>query len=265
MCLAIPFRPFTHCLVLRSLFSIINRYLLPSLLYRYGSSPIFVSHLMLFPATAMYRHLGVSTVEVSLICPSLTMIKLATCATSKACQPARLTPLCTDAAEGVTAGQRDPTLPFLLNDLQERATLPTYSFVYRWRARLRAMLQMDETWVGGGAVNCQTCALGKGKEMSIRSQSNFRRVFEVVIGQGLLRGGRIKRDSRNWVSSALWSGAAFQYRPTGRRGGGWEKYATAGLRVICLPFPSPYGLLLVQWKVNGSHLRPNSTAPSSYG
>ena len=72
------------------------------------------------------------------------------------------------------------------------------------------MLQTDETWVGDGAVNCRTCALGKGKEMSIRPQSNCRRLFEVVIGQGLLRRGRIKRDSRNWLSSALWSGAAFQ-------------------------------------------------------
>ena len=52
------------------------------------------------------------------------------------------------------------------------------------------MLQMDETWVGGGAVNCRTCALGKGKEMSIRWQSNFRRVFDVVIRRGLLRSVR---------------------------------------------------------------------------
>ena len=72
------------------------------------------------------------------------------------------------------------------------------------------MLQMDETRVGGGSVNCWTCALGKGKEMSIRSQSNFRRVFDVVIGQGLLRGVRIKRDSGYWISSVLLSGAASQ-------------------------------------------------------
>ena len=39
-----------------------------------------------------------------------------------------------------------------------------------------------ETRVGGGTVNCRTCAIRKGKEMSIQSHSNFR-------GQGLLHGG----------------------------------------------------------------------------
>ena len=51
------------------------------------------------------------------------------------------------------------------------------------------MLRIDETWVGGGTVNCQTHAIREGKETNIRSESNSRRVFDVVIGQGLSCGG----------------------------------------------------------------------------
>lgn len=49
------------------------------------------------PSRNQYRHFGVLAMEVSLLCPSLTMIKLANYATSKPCHPARITPLCTDA------------------------------------------------------------------------------------------------------------------------------------------------------------------------
>ena len=50
----------------------------------------------------------------------------------------------------------------------------------------------------------------EGKEMSISAKSNSRRrVFDVVIKQGLLYGGWIKRDSRK-ASSALWSGVVSQ-------------------------------------------------------
>ena len=77
-CFAIPnlfFRSFTHYLVLRSLFNIYK-----------ASIPFDVTPVQVliipdfrlssdaFPATAMYKHPGVSTVEVSLLCPSLTMI-----------------------------------------------------------------------------------------------------------------------------------------------------------------------------------------------
>jgi len=46
------------------------------------------------------RDINYGTLEVSLRCRSLTMIKLANNATSKACHPACLTPLCTDAVDG---------------------------------------------------------------------------------------------------------------------------------------------------------------------
>ena len=70
------------------------------------------------------------------------------------------------------------------------------------------MLRIDETWVGGGTVNCWAHAIRE--EPNIRSaESNSRRAFDVVIGQGLSCGGWIKQDSRK-VSSALWSGVASQ-------------------------------------------------------
>ena len=146
----------------------------------------------------------------------------------------------------MTACQGDPALPVLHNDLQENAT-PTYSspLVNRWWARRRETLQLDETWVGGGTVNCRTCAIGKGKKTSIRSKSNSQRMFDVVIGQGLLRGGWIKRDSRSWVSSALWSGAGFSVttdRIIGRGGGGYLRYSRLARFVFPFLHHTPYFL-----------------------
>ena len=79
----------------------------------------------------------------------------------------------------------------------------------------------------------------EGKETSIRQKSNSQRVFNVVIGQGLLRGGWIKRGGRSWIWSALWSGAASQYSVMTER----TREGTRTLQQACvayLAFPPPY-------------------------
>ena len=113
--------------------------------------------------------------------------------------------------------------------------------------RRRATLQIDEVRVGGGTVNCRTCAIREGKKTSIRSKSNSRREFDVVMGQGLLHGGWVKRESRSWVSFALWSGAASSNDQGEERG----KSSLQQACVVCFAFPPPYASLIVQWKVNG--------------
>jgi hypothetical protein len=62
----------------------------------------------------------------------------------------------------------------------------------RERAKRSEMLRINKTWVGSGTMNYQTRTTREGKETSIRSKANSRRVFDVVIGQGLLREGWIK-------------------------------------------------------------------------
>jgi hypothetical protein len=64
---------------------------------------------------------------------------------------------------GVIAGQRDPTLPFSLNELQEQANPPAYSvlLIYRRSARQRATFCFGDVWVGGGTANCRTRAIGE--------------------------------------------------------------------------------------------------------
>ena len=88
------------------------------------------SHLILLPAKTTYGHPGVPKVPGSLLCRSLTMTKLANYVTSKAChsEPHALAYWCSGWWwTGVIASQRDPTLPFPLDDLQEHANPPTYS------------------------------------------------------------------------------------------------------------------------------------------
>ena len=94
------------------------------------------------------------------------------------------------------------------------------------------MLQIDEVRVGGGTVNCWTCTIREGKKTSIRSKSNSRREFNVVMGQGWLHGGWVKRESRSWVSFALWSGAA----SSNDQGEGGGKVHYSKLAWFVLPF-----------------------------
>ena len=112
VCFAIPnlfFRSFTHYLVLRSIFSIINLYQasIPFEIFFFTVTTVQVRIIPDFrlSSDAFFSYSVVQTsrgvnMEVSLLSPSLTMIKLANYATFKACQPAHLSPLCTDAADG---------------------------------------------------------------------------------------------------------------------------------------------------------------------
>ena len=187
------------------------------------------SHLILFPATAMSRHLGVSTMEVNLLCRSLTMFKLATQPASHPC--VRMQWMVVERRDHWPTRSHSP-----LSAQRSTGTCNSSNdsspSINRLRARRRAMFQIEETRVGGETVSCRIYANREGRKTSIRWKSNSRREFDVVMGQGLLHGGWVKRESRSWVSFALWSGAA----SSNDQGEGGGKVHYSKLAWFVLPF-----------------------------
>ena len=80
------------------------------------------SPLILLPAQTIYRHPWVLKGPISPLCRSLTTIKLANYPTSKSCHSEPHAPVYWCSGwwwTGVIAGQRDPALPFPLQNLQD--------------------------------------------------------------------------------------------------------------------------------------------------
>ena len=77
-------------------------------------------------------------------------------------------------------------------------------WIYRQQAGRRGMLRIDETLVGSRIVNC---AIREGRDkhtIKVQLQEGVQHRHRA----GIAASGWIKRGSRSWVSSALWSGAA---------------------------------------------------------
>ena len=137
------------------------------------------SPLILPPAQTIYRHPWVLKVPISPLCRSLTTIKLANYPTSKSCHSEPHAPVYWCSGwwwTGVIAGQRDPALPFPLQNLQDSE-----------RGRRRAYDPSPTT--GGFSTSSWAGIAARGLDQTRLPQLGFVCVVE-RCGSSVTTGGR---------------------------------------------------------------------------